>query len=384
MTANLFEQLDGHQRTRRSGVPSVSLLVGRDDSHQTVWRAWLDRVMPARALCVLSASDMQQGSVAAHLLSTVDLLDAAVRRICDLTGEQLETIQRRRLPAADEETRLFWTHLEQRASDHKLFAVCRELLEFGDAETLCHDRHHDYLAVASPESLPAVLLQCPGDADIDDIRLACEHIADFAEHVPSLPVAIDVSRDLYERLFERHKLNRKLAQLRSGLVFLPQSPVMMPQVSNGLRASGESIEPDAQAAVEGKELTTRSQSESNKQTSEHETESRSSSEELLYNILQATTDLRDVFALNKKLDFAFGNSLGEGDFVSQKLRLVLEVDGYYHFQDFEAYRRDRRKDLAMQMHDWMVVRILAEDIAINTEAVLQSIRAAVAHRLQES
>ena len=42
--------------------------------------------------------------------------------------------------------------------------------------------------------------------------------------------------------------------------------------------------------------------------------------------------------------------------------LAVEIDGYYHFQDADAYRRDRRKDLELQKRGFLVVRVLAEDV----------------------
>jgi very-short-patch-repair endonuclease len=57
---------------------------------------------------------------------------------------------------------------------------------------------------------------------------------------------------------------------------------------------------------------------------------------------------------------------------------VIEIDGYFHFQDAESYRRDRRKDMELQKHGYLVVRVLAEDVVCRLEETLDIILAAVA------
>ena len=44
------------------------------------------------------------------------------------------------------------------------------------------------------------------------------------------------------------------------------------------------------------------------------------------------------------------------------------------------YRRDRRKDLELQKHGYLVVRVLADDVVERLEEVMDTILAAVAFR----
>ena len=64
----------------------------------------------------------------------------------------------------------------------------------------------------------------------------------------------------------------------------------------------------------------------------------------------------------------------------RKLALAVEIDGYYHFQNADAYRRDRRKDFELQKQGFLVVRVLADDVVRRLEDVLDQILAAVASR----
>ncbi len=58
---------------------------------------------------------------------------------------------------------------------------------------------------------------------------------------------------------------------------------------------------------------------------------------------------------------------------------MIELDGYFHFQDAEAYRRDRRKDWEMQHRGFVVLRFLSDDVAARLEEILDTIEAAVDH-----
>ena len=52
----------------------------------------------------------------------------------------------------------------------------------------------------------------------------------------------------------------------------------------------------------------------------------------------------------------------EVDLLCAEARLAVELDGPQHLADPEAYRRDRRKDAALQEHGYFVLRFLAEDV----------------------
>jgi very-short-patch-repair endonuclease len=70
----------------------------------------------------------------------------------------------------------------------------------------------------------------------------------------------------------------------------------------------------------------------------------------------------------------------EIDLVCEPLRIAIEVDGYYHFRDADAYRRDRRKDLMLQKQGFVVIRCLAIDVVTRLEEILADVVAAVAWR----
>ncbi len=107
---------------------------------------------------------------------------------------------------------------------------------------------------------------------------------------------------------------------------------------------------------------------------------RSAAEALLHAVLEAHPGTHGRFKLNAPLDFSFGTRHAEGDLTAPDARLVVEIDGYYHFRDPEAYRRDRRKDALLQEHGWFVMRFLADDVVSDLEGVLRGIERTLARR----
>lgn len=108
---------------------------------------------------------------------------------------------------------------------------------------------------------------------------------------------------------------------------------------------------------------------------------RSAAEQFLFDRLKSLPTTAGLFELNGTLDFPFGPSRAmEVDLLARSLGLAVEIDGYYHFQDADAYRRDRRKDVELQKRGYLVVRVLAEDVVARLEDVLSIILEAVASR----
>jgi len=110
---------------------------------------------------------------------------------------------------------------------------------------------------------------------------------------------------------------------------------------------------------------------------------RSASETFLYRRLETLANTRGRFRLNVQLPIPFDNQgRMEVDFLCEVLRLVIELDGAQHLTDPEAYRRDRRKDAALQENGYFVLRFLTEDIGKKLDAVLDAILRTIAHRSQ--
>jgi superfamily II DNA or RNA helicase/very-short-patch-repair endonuclease len=104
------------------------------------------------------------------------------------------------------------------------------------------------------------------------------------------------------------------------------------------------------------------------------TRARSASEAFLFRRFETLPQTAGCFRLNAELPIPF-DSQGrmEVDFLCEEARLVIELDGAQHLGDAEAYRRDRRKDAALQEHGYFVLRFLCEDLGKRLDEVLDSI-----------
>ena len=65
-----------------------------------------------------------------------------------------------------------------------------------------------------------------------------------------------------------------------------------------------------------------------------------------------------------------GNPDMEVDFISERNKLAIEIDGSHHFADRDAYRWDRRKDELLQETGYFILRFLADDVMNNLGEVM--------------
>jgi very-short-patch-repair endonuclease len=108
---------------------------------------------------------------------------------------------------------------------------------------------------------------------------------------------------------------------------------------------------------------------------------RSASEAFLFRRLHTLPATTGQFRLNAQLPIPFDSGgRMEVDFLCEASRLVIELDGSQHLGDAEAYRRDRRKDAALQENGYCVLRFLCEDLGKRLDEVLDAILRAVARR----
>ena len=111
-------------------------------------------------------------------------------------------------------------------------------------------------------------------------------------------------------------------------------------------------------------------------------EARSLAEALLHRALQNDPRTTGMFQLNADGCFLFGTKNAEIDLFCRALKIAVEVDGYFHFTDIQAYRRDRSKDWLMQQHGCLVLRFLAQDVVEAIEPIVDRIAQSVVFREQ--
>lgn len=112
---------------------------------------------------------------------------------------------------------------------------------------------------------------------------------------------------------------------------------------------------------------------------------RSASEAFLFMRLESLPATKGRFRLNAPLPIPFDQQGSmEVDFLDPDAKLVIELDGPQHLADEDAWRRDRRKDVLLQQHGYLILRFLASDIGRHLDAVLDAIFAALASRGRQS
>jgi hypothetical protein len=111
-------------------------------------------------------------------------------------------------------------------------------------------------------------------------------------------------------------------------------------------------------------------------------DARSAAEVAMFEALEATPATAGRFELNGYLSVHFGGGAAEVDLLSRRDRIAIEIDGYHHFTDLDAYRRDRRKDLLLQLQGLIVIRLHAQDVMRDPRASVTAVCQALAYRME--
>jgi very-short-patch-repair endonuclease len=357
--------LEWHRRRRGQGVPTVTLLVGDADVAEWLWSSWQ------------SASGARSRTTAAAAAPAAKATPARARILEEwLSGEFVrEALRRKFLSRAA--ARHHTTPEELRA---RIAARSPgELLPFVEREALTieipapivagifqdHrlpelvDREFSHLqpiARLLGGALPPLLV-LGGGAAREILAETGAALAEIVEAAPSAELALALGPDDFAALGASVS-DRVLALLREGVL------TIQPKAERP-----EAPEPEPEMGATSRDIFY------------HPSDfARSQSERLLYRQLERRPATQGLFALNCRLRELFGASPVEIDLVCESLRIAVEVDGYHHFQDSDAYRRDRRKDQLLQELGYVVVRVLATDVTNDIDYVLERIDQAVHHR----
>lgn len=111
-------------------------------------------------------------------------------------------------------------------------------------------------------------------------------------------------------------------------------------------------------------------------------DARSAAEVAMFEALEATPATAGRFELNGYLSVHFGAGAAEVDLLSRRDRIAIEIDGYHHFADLDAYRRDRKKDLLLQLQGLFVIRLHAQDVMRDPRAGVLAVSQALAYRME--
>jgi hypothetical protein len=402
----LTASLDRHQQRREAGLPTISVLRGAVGLSVQRVRSWAED--QGRGVIVLAVVDPR-------LDALVDAWADALAGGRDLAADAIAWLARRLDRPADELGQALGrkTPLERDVflaaslPDETAAAACRWLLtqpgeaarEPGLASRLAaalgatsRDLVVTALGVLIPSDAAPVLLLVPPAGAVERtawIGPAAASLARLAEAEPRLPSFMAIEPEELDRYHAIGPESRARALVRAGTVNIAalDGPEIsrrldgaVPGASTALAASVRRLVTDGASDrlvtlfVEAARATAAVTPEM-----EHDDRARSAAERFLFERLDTLPQTAGKFTLNTKLDFPFGGAQTiEVDLAAPELALAIEVDGYYHFCNADAYRRDRRKDVELQKHGFLVLRVLADDVVRRLEDVLDQILAAVA------
>ncbi|MFM2415538.1 MAG: hypothetical protein RL385_261 [Pseudomonadota bacterium] len=371
-----------HAVRRAAGIPTLTVLVGPSEVLEGVVR-WLSR--PAAVIAMQPGAGGAAALAEAYvrnLDAQLDLQSAALGVVADDLCETLAEVQARWRARSLSEQRTWLASLSQKPG--RLASAAKWL-----ALSLSDDGAYDAPVADYPQRLRQLLAWLSASqvavvsAPAESAR-GLTALTRLTEIVPSLQVfATADARALRQALDGLDTRTRAFVQ--AGTISLTMDTAVVANAvpaeaeyhpADERRSTVELLRRDTQVA-----LKLLAESASDAETAEVLLDrARSMAERLLYELLQAEPSTRDRFELNGQMAFRFGTRAAEVDLVSVAHKLAVEVDGYHHFLGEEPYRRDRRKDLLLQQHGFLVARFLATDVVDQGEQVLGVIKALVQER----
>ncbi|MDC0707477.1 DUF559 domain-containing protein [Stigmatella sp. ncwal1] len=398
--AAAFQTLERHQHRREQAIPTLTVLSGPPGTAMSLWRRWLES--RGQGWCVSLASREAEAirDWIEFLFRTRNLeADAA-----DVLGA-----------AAGLSQGVLFSQLKGKTA-HERDLLLQELfpaIPGTDAASVCRCLLQPRAAPSAPTAWPGLLTACeqnplrafaavhallpPGEAPAlllagvgpGWLAQAARATARMCDTVPTLTAALSVEEQAVE-FYLNGEESQGRALVREGLLVLKavSSQALKKRVEAlGVRdteALSQSLSRLAADGAPDEVLTLYGGAARERETAtaqpEAEGQARSEAERFLSALLEALPATRGLFELNQRTGFRINNRPVEVDLLSRRLKLAIEIDGYYHFQTPEAYRRDRRKDLALQKHGYLVLRFLANDVVARLEEIRDTVLEVVSLR----
>jgi very-short-patch-repair endonuclease len=417
---------------RAQGLPGFAVLAGPVAHGVALWRAWQAE---RGAVAILTGHAGREAAIRACLDGMLAGRDV-VADIAALLAPALAHARGGRVDAVELAGRLVRQGLPERMAllrslehapglDPRLLGVCQSLLADPSGAGLTAEAGTVALVAAlRPGALPGLLLvepalqhdaapapQVAGSAWLAQAAATALHLGEVA---PGLLVGLAAERARIEAFLASGPAAQVAARVRAGLVVVSApAQAARPDERTGSLEQGPDLERAAwvrrsleqervaPAVLAAFDETVRLLAQASASTGASGPKdapagvsagapagalddvlarARSQAERTLYEYLAGHAQTAGLFELNGRMPFDFGNRQAEVDLVCRQLGLAVEIDGYYHFRDQDGFRRDRRKDVLLQSHGFLVMRFLAGDVAARLAEITTQILDAV--RLQ--
>ncbi len=387
--------LDRHEQRRRQRIPTMGVVAGPSDAPARLVRRWarLSRLAVCETRRVELADLVTDWFVC--LAGARNLPAAACAWLAERTGRDGGEMWRAFRTRSAHERKLYLDRLLGAAAVSPAERACRTIVEhachegsttiglwdrllaacMGDVSSLFAG-----VAAMLEDGGPALFINLSAGAVPEAFDSACKSLTELTILSPRSAVLASVSDALLEAYLASAPESHAVALVREGAIRLEgadeQAGDCEPQ---GLRDEAEPSERRADAATPDVHVAAESPLQGD------DDPARSRAERYLFERLQSHGETAGLFEINGLVPAptAWGGRL-EVDLVARSVKVAVEIDGYFHFQDLEAYRRDRRKDALLQQEGYFVVRGLADDVVSGLEEIVETIVAAVRLRRRRS
>ncbi len=400
-----------HQSRRNQSIPTLSVLTGGAAATQLLWNQWAQQVDRHTAVCTYeSALSLFEGWLSI-VVQHYDLRSLVLERVAQLSDRAVEQLSAWLTHASEYQIERFWQQQCAQSEQGRWLKVLldrakplcgkfREVLNSEGIELKANDlpaiaQLFTLVSTLLPENaVPGILIRLPSNRHESPRQTILIALTQLVEAVPTIPIGLLLLSGQADELLSTLPESRAKATLRGGVVEIAAPG------KNGLRQwlsdRGLKREDHLQSIVHAGQkygateailnaaLALTESAEKAEPTADEKENYRSQAEWLLFQYLEARPATSGQFRVNAQLDIRFGNRSMEVDFLADSAKIVVELDGYYHFQSSDSYRRDRRKDIALQQAGFWVLRFLSEDVIARLEEILATIDQALSLRLAQS
>jgi very-short-patch-repair endonuclease len=395
--ASRIARLALHQSQRFQAIPTLSVLQGKAIAARQLWTQWSKQTDRSTGVGVYTSIATLLETWLAALAQHDDLRSRILQNVAALAHRSEAELSAWLAHTSDYQRQLFWQQLAPLSEDtERLRAILDWLPAFPSPEPQTKPLAladssmvlASFAAVARlfPQSVvPGLLVLLPED---DQAAVALTALTQLVEAVPQIPVALALTVAQVQYLLNELPESRAKAMLRSGLIDVPSTELgNIRQQLSDLNLDDERIQSLLHLAethgttpdVLDTALTLLDPAHQ-PETAEAADVYRSQAEWFLAQYLEAKPTTTGRFQVNARLDIDFGGRPMEVDFLDVAAKIVIELDGHYHFQSLDNYRRDRHKDRLLQQQGFLVLRFLSEDVVRDLEGILDAVDQALATR----
>jgi hypothetical protein len=367
--------LDRHAVRRSSWIPTATVLVGPAGAAVRVWRRWV--VASHRSVVVAEQREFPTFEWIQRVAENSDLPRAAVHNLARRLDRDPDDFLAAWFAktAADRES--CWNCVPPNQYDD-LLRTLANLVDQPDAtRTIAAlnefpDRAVPLIAhLTVATALPTVIFNA---TSATDLALIADSAAKRVFRIPSLAVAITAAIDVWHEYSQIAPESRTKALLREGELRVENADLAAIEKKlhdSGIVASTAAAiaECGADATLVELAVTAAKAAASPPTTALEDDRARSAAERFLFEFLESLPETAGKFELNATVPFRFGSRLAEIDLLCRSPQIAIELDGYFHFQEAAAYRRDRAKDWELQRRGYLVLRFLSEDVIRDLDVI---------------